>query len=79
MEADRIRQVLSSEVDAEAQRVRAIIEALKESGVEITPDVVVRAIRAASDWVMESEYSLQPTSAPISIPQPPPKPPADKK
>jgi len=79
MEANRLRQVLSSEVDAEAMRVRAIIEALKESGVEITPDVVVRAIRATSDWAMESEYSLQPTTAPISIPQPAPKPPADKK
>jgi hypothetical protein len=80
MEADRIKQVLTSEVDAEAERVRAIIKALRDSDVEITPDVVVRAIRAASDWAMESDYSLQPTTAPISIPPPsPPKPPADKK
>jgi hypothetical protein len=80
MEAERLRRVLGSEVDAEAERVKAIIEALKQAGVEITPDVVVRAIRAASDWVMEAEYSLQPTSAPISIPIPPPRPPAgDKK
>jgi regulator of protease activity HflC (stomatin/prohibitin superfamily) len=77
MEADRLRLVLDSEVNAEAQRVRAIIDALRDSGVEITPDVVIRAIRAASDWVMESEYSLQPTMAPNS--QPAPKPPADKK
>jgi hypothetical protein len=80
MEAERLRRVLGSEVEAEAQRVRAIIEALRQSEVEITPDVVIRAIRAASDWTMDGEYSLQPTAAPISIPPPPPKPPAgDKK
>jgi hypothetical protein len=81
MEANRLKQVLNSEVEAEAQRVRAIIEALRQSNVEITSDVVIRAIRAASDWTMDGEYSLQPTTAPISTPPPaPPKPPAgDKK
>jgi hypothetical protein len=80
MEANRLRQVLGSEVDAEAARVKAIIEALRQAEVEITPDVVIRAIRAASDWVMEAEYSLQPTTAPISLPPPAPKPPtSDKK
>jgi hypothetical protein len=80
MEAERLRRVLGSEVAAEAQRVKAIIEALRESNVEITPDVVIRAIRAASDWTLDGDYSLQPTTAPISIPLPPPKPPAgDKK
>jgi hypothetical protein len=73
MEANRLRQVLGSEVEAEAQRVKAIIEALRQSNVEITPDVVIRAIRAASDWTMDGEYSLQPTTAPISTPPPPPK------
>jgi hypothetical protein len=73
MEANRLRQVLGSEVEAEAQRVKAIIEALRQSNVEITPDVVIRAIRAASDWTMDGEYSLQPTSAPISTPPPAPK------
>jgi hypothetical protein len=80
MEANRLKLVLGSEVEAEAQRVKAIIEALRQSNVEITPDVVIRAIRAASDWTMDGEYSLQPTTAPISTPLPPPKPPAgDKK
>jgi hypothetical protein len=80
MEAHRLKQVLNSEVEAEALRVKAIIEALRQSNVEITSDVVIRAIRAASDWTLDSEYSLQPTTAPISIPPPAPKPPAgDKK
>jgi hypothetical protein len=71
MEATRLRHVLGSEVEAEAQRVRAIIEALRQSNIEITPEVVIRAIRAASDWTMDGEYSLQSTTAPISIPPPP--------
>jgi hypothetical protein len=79
MEANRLKQVLGSEVDAEAQRVKAIIDALRQSEVEITPDVVIRAIRAASDWVMEGEYSLQPTTAPISTPPPQPRPPTPEK
>jgi hypothetical protein len=82
MEAYRIKQVLTSEVEAEALRVKAIIEALRQSEVEITPDVVIRAIRAASDWVMEGDYTLQPNAPPNSLPapQPAPRPPAgDKK
>jgi hypothetical protein len=79
MEAYRLKLVLGSEVEAEAQRVKAIIEALRQSNVEITPDVVIRAIRAASDWTMDGEYSLQPTTAPISTPLPPPKPPVGYK
>jgi len=77
IEAARVKRVLSSEVEAEADRVKAIIEALRVSNVEITPDVVIRAIRAASDWVMESDYTLLPTTGPTSH-TPPPKP-ADKK
>jgi hypothetical protein len=79
MEAERLKRVLASEVEAEALRVRAIIEALRQSEVEITPDVVIRAIRAASDWVMEGDYTLQPTSSPSSLPMPPSRPPSDKK
>jgi len=71
MEATRLRRVLETEVEAEALRVRAIIEALRQSEVEITPDVVIRAIRAASDWVMEGDYTLQPTTPPTSTPPPP--------
>ncbi|HET9222565.1 MAG TPA: hypothetical protein VFO07_08680 [Roseiflexaceae bacterium] len=73
MEATRLRQVLGSEVEAEAQRVKAIIDALRQSNVEITPDVVIRAIRAASDWTMDGEYSLQPYTAPTTLPPPAPK------
>lgn len=75
MEANRLKLVLGSEVEAEAQRVKAIIDALRQSEVDITPDVVIRAIRAASDWVMEGEYTLQPNAAPNSQPAAtPPKP-----
>jgi hypothetical protein len=78
-EATRVRLVLQSEVDIEAERVRAIIDALRQSNVELTPDVVIKAIRAASDWVMESDYTLLPPTAPMSLPPPPPKPASDKK
>jgi len=79
MEADRVKRVLTSEVESEADRVKAIIKALSDSGVEITPDVVIRAIRAASDWVLEGDYTLLPKTAPISTPPPAPKPAAEKK
>jgi hypothetical protein len=63
IEAARVRRVLASEVEAEADRVKAIIEALRVSNVEITPDVVIRAIRAASDWVLDSDYTLLPSAS----------------
>jgi regulator of protease activity HflC (stomatin/prohibitin superfamily) len=65
-DATRIRHVLGAEVEAEAERVRAIVTALRESGVEITPDLIVKAITATSDWQMEGDFSLlaqQPPSA----------------
>ncbi len=71
IEAARVKRVLASEVEAEADRVKAIIEALRTSNIEITPDVVIRAIRAASDWVMESDYTLLPTMGPTSHSAPP--------
>jgi len=80
-DAMRIDLVLGAEVRAEAERVRAIIEALKDSGVEITPDLVVKAITASSDWQMEGDFSLL-TQQPASPPPAPAKPadkPADKK
>jgi len=78
-EATRVRLVLETEVDIEAQRVKAIIDALRQSEVDITPDVVIRAIRAASDWVMESDYTLLPAPEPAPAPAPAPKPAGDKK
>ena len=80
---DSVRTLLRDFLTAQQFRVATATngrEALRESNVEITPDVVIRAIRAASDWTLDGDYSLQPTTAPISIPLPPPKPPAgDKK
>jgi regulator of protease activity HflC (stomatin/prohibitin superfamily) len=57
-DATRIRQVLGAEVELEAERVRAIIAALKESGVEITPELLVKAISAMSDWQIDGDYNL---------------------
>jgi len=57
-DATRIRYVLGAEVDAEAERVRAIVAALKESGVEITPDLLVKALTATADWQMEGDFSM---------------------
>jgi regulator of protease activity HflC (stomatin/prohibitin superfamily) len=57
-DATRIRHVLGAEVEAEAERVRAIITALRDSGVEITPDLIVKAITATSDWQVEGDFSL---------------------
>jgi regulator of protease activity HflC (stomatin/prohibitin superfamily) len=75
-DATRIRYVLGAEVELEAERVRAIITALKESGVEITPDLVVKAITATSDWQMEGDFSLMTQQFP---PLPPPAAPAPAK
>jgi regulator of protease activity HflC (stomatin/prohibitin superfamily) len=82
-DATRIDLVLAAEVNAEAERVRAIIQALKDSGVEITPDLVVKAISATSDWQMEGDFSLltqQPPPLPVApAPAKPPEKPAEKK
>jgi hypothetical protein len=77
-DATRIDLVLGAEVRAEAERVRAIIAALKESGVEITPDLVVKAITATSDWQMEGDFSLMTQQFPPTPPAPAPAKPADK-
>jgi regulator of protease activity HflC (stomatin/prohibitin superfamily) len=57
-DATRIRYVLGAEVEAEADRVRAIVAALKESGVEITPELLVKALTATADWQMEGDFSM---------------------
>jgi hypothetical protein len=77
-DATRIRNVLGAEVDAEAQRVTAIITALRDSGVEITPDLIVKAITATSDWQMEGDFSLL-TQQPPSPGAAPAAKPAEKK
>jgi hypothetical protein len=81
-DAMRINLVLGAEIDAEAQRVRAIIAALRESNVEVTPDLVVRAMTATADWQMEGDFSLltqQPPPAPAPAPAKPAEKPAEKK
>jgi hypothetical protein len=57
-DATRIRYVLGAEVKAEGDRVRAIVAALKESGIEITPELLVKALTATSDWQMEGDFSM---------------------
>jgi regulator of protease activity HflC (stomatin/prohibitin superfamily) len=78
-DATRIRYVLGAEVELEAERVRAIITALKDSGVDVTPELIVKAIEATSDWQMEGDFSLL-TQQQLPPPTPPaPAKPADKK
>jgi hypothetical protein len=78
-DATRIRYVLGAEVEVEAERVRAIITALRDSGVEITPDLIVKAITATSDWQMEGDFSLL-TQQQLTPPPPPaPARPPEKK
>jgi regulator of protease activity HflC (stomatin/prohibitin superfamily) len=82
-DALRIRNVLSAEVDAESRRVTEIIKALRDSGVDITPDLIVRAITATSDWQVEGDFSLLTQQAPpppvVPAPPKPPEKPAEKK
>jgi hypothetical protein len=76
-EATRVKMMLEAEVDAEARRVTSIINALRDSGLDITPDLVLRAMRATSDWVMEGDYTLLPPPTPPTPPAP--KPSGDRK
>lgn len=81
-DATRIDLVLGSEVNIEARRVTAIINALREAGVEITPDLVVKTITATGDWQMESDFSLLTQQLPPPTAPAPAKPaekPAEKK
>lgn len=57
-EATRLRELLAAAAEVEKQRLQQIIEALHRAEVEVTPDVLKDAIRAASDWVIEGEYTL---------------------
>jgi regulator of protease activity HflC (stomatin/prohibitin superfamily) len=82
-DAMRVDLVLGAEVRAEAERVKTIIAALRESlegsGVEITPDLIVKAITATSDWQMEGDFSLMTQQFPPTPPAPAPAKPAEKK
>jgi hypothetical protein len=77
-DATRIDLVLGAEVNVEAKRVMAIIQALRNAGVEITPELVVQAIRATSDWQMQGDYDLLTQQLP-QLPAQPTVRPAEKK
>jgi hypothetical protein len=66
-DAYRIRTVLGAESDVEGERIKAVITALKESGVDITPELVIRILSALPDWQMEGDFGLT-TQNPIQIP-----------
>jgi hypothetical protein len=78
-DATRIDLVLEAEVNAEAKRVSAILAALKDAGVELTPELVVGAINAASDWQMEGDFSLLTQNPLPTPPSPAPAKPPEKK
>ncbi|MEO7908057.1 MAG: SPFH domain-containing protein [Roseiflexaceae bacterium] len=78
-DAMRIDLVLGAEINAEAERVKAIIGALRDSGVEITHDLIVKTITATSDWQMEGDFSLLTQQLPPPPVAPAPARPADKK
>jgi len=76
-DATRIDLMLAAEVNAEARRVKAIIDVLRESGVEITPDLIVKVIGASSDWQMEGDFSIL-TQPPPPVTPAPARPPEKK-
>jgi hypothetical protein len=74
-EATRIKLTGEAQAQAEAQRVTEMVRALKESGIELSAEdlreIVMDAVRASTEWGMESELMRY---APV-----PPAPGSDKK
>jgi hypothetical protein len=56
-DAYRIRQVLGAEVEIEAARVRAIIDALQSANIPIDAEVL-KALTVTADWQMEGDFSM---------------------
>ena len=56
-DAYRIREVLGAEVEIEAARVRAIIDALQSANIPIDAEVL-KALTVTSDWQMEGDFSM---------------------
>jgi len=60
-EAEWIQRTGAAQAKAEAMRVAEMVQALKESGVELSAndlrDIVIDAIRASSEWGMEGELA----------------------
>jgi hypothetical protein len=59
-EATRVKLVLGAEAEIEAERMRQLVHALRSADVPLTPEVVIQAIRATSDWTLDGEYTLLP-------------------
>jgi hypothetical protein len=67
-DADYIRVTRQAEAEAEAARIEHLVRALKESGVPLSPEtleeIVVNAIRATTDWEMETAFTRYPSELP---------------
>jgi regulator of protease activity HflC (stomatin/prohibitin superfamily) len=59
-DATRIKLTLEAEAEAEAERVATMVRMLRDSGVDLSPEdlekIVISAIRASSEAVLEDEY-----------------------
>ena len=56
-DAYRIREVLGAEVEIEAARVKAIIDALQSANIPIDAEVL-KALTVTADWQMEGDFSV---------------------
>lgn len=67
-EAMRIKITREAEAVAEAERIGRIVSALNSSGVNLSAEaieeIVINAIRASSDWEIESTFSRYPSDTP---------------
>lgn len=59
-EAGRVGLIRKAEADAEVERVKKLVEALKSSGVTLSErlvsDIVVSAIQSSQEWGLDNEY-----------------------
>jgi hypothetical protein len=69
-EAAWIERTGAAQAKAEAMRVAEMVQALKESGVDMTAndlrEIVIDAIRAATEWGMEGELARYPIPPVVS-------------
>ncbi|HEU5099480.1 MAG TPA: SPFH domain-containing protein [Roseiflexaceae bacterium] len=56
-DAYRIREVLGAEVEIEARRVKAIIDALQSANIPIDAEVL-KALTVTADWQMDGDFSV---------------------
>jgi len=71
-EATRIKLTREAEANAEAERIKVMVTALQEKGIELSPealeDIVISAIRASMEWGMEAEFSRYAAPPPSGAP-----------